>query len=1125
MANIGMIQDINVGVVTALLELKDNGFFDTLNQASSAVEKFESNTNSGMSSLEKTSRLTGDIGTSLYRNVTVPAIQAGKSILGAFESTESAFTGVQKTLNEDELIRQFGSLEKAYSTLDDAIWKMTQETGSSYESIAAVMEMAGQLNVPIGEAGKSLIDFTKNIIMLNDTTDLLGAEAAKDLAQFMNIMGTSSDDVNNLGAAIVHLGNNSATTEADIVSMAMRLAGAGNSIGLTEQEVLAIAATLSSVGISAEMGGSAFSKAMKKMQVAAETGYEPIIDLQSKTGLTLREMELMSTNNAVGFIGLADSLGMTTTELKAAIKAGNQLNDFAEVANMTTEDFVKLYREDAMSAIEAFIIGLGDTESHGESTIQMLQEMGFTEVRLSDALTRMSLAQGELTRELDLANTAWSEGTALQEEADKRYGDLAVQISQLREELKSLMVDLAELFVPILREIVEILKVLIGWLRGLPDWLQAGLVGLTAVLAVLGPILLAISKISGAILNLKTFFGGIMKIGILDNCHKLGDCMENTAGKITKVGGAFKTVGSVIGTVLKVISGIAIAIGGAVLAVKNFIDMWTNGVNVVNALLTVLGSTLVGVGLVIAGIASWPAIIVGAVVGAIAVIVAAIHEHWDEIKAWWSGLIDHLKQEWNNFTEALSAKWEETKDKFRRLGKEISDIFHNLWENLKEAASNVVEAIKESWNGFVEFWQGLGDSIKEIWDGICNFLFGGIEQALSDIRGAINRWFYEHFGEDGLFSGIPAIIWSGLQLIVGFVQTGINLVHDILSGLFNILVDLFTGNFDKLIEDLKTLIFNIRADLSDISLDVYDFFVTVFNTVKEGFDKIVSSAKEFFSTIIGEVKEKIENIRSNITEKIDEIKSNVTERINQLKEAISESVEGVKESIIGVIDNIKQTASEFGENVKEIIQNVKDFIHDRIEEVKQSMKDAIEGFKNFASSVVDTIKNLLSAAHEVASNLLNAISDFFKEKLDALVSWFKEFPSKFLEMGKDILKNLGDGMKDVWENVVYPFLEEKFGWIFDIVDKIKNVFSGITGAVGSLFDGSHANGLDYVPFDGYVAQLHKGERVLTKSENEEYTNGRHNSSGGDTFNFYNTQPDPYEYARQMKRAKKELALT
>lgn len=37
-------------------------------------------------------------------------------------------------------------------------------------------------------------------------------------------------------------------------------------------------------------------------------------------------------------------------------------------------------------------------------------------------------------------------------------------------------------------------------------------------------------------------------------------------------------------------------------------------------------------------------------------------------------------------------------------------------------------------------------------------------------------------------------------------------------------------------------------------------------------------------------------------------------------------------------------------------------------------------------------------------------------------------------------------------------------------------------------DGSHAGGLDYVPFDGYIAELHRGERVLTQSENNVYNN-------------------------------------
>jgi hypothetical protein len=38
--------------------------------------------------------------------------------------------------------------------------------------------------------------------------------------------------------------------------------------------------------------------------------------------------------------------------------------------------------------------------------------------------------------------------------------------------------------------------------------------------------------------------------------------------------------------------------------------------------------------------------------------------------------------------------------------------------------------------------------------------------------------------------------------------------------------------------------------------------------------------------------------------------------------------------------------------------------------------------------------------------------------------------------------------------------------------------------------GSHAGGLDYVPYDGYLAQLHRGESVLTAEEASLYRNNK-----------------------------------
>lgn len=49
----------------------------------------------------------------------------------------------------------------------------------------------------------------------------------------------------------------------------------------------------------------------------------------------------------------------------------------------------------------------------------------------------------------------------------------------------------------------------------------------------------------------------------------------------------------------------------------------------------------------------------------------------------------------------------------------------------------------------------------------------------------------------------------------------------------------------------------------------------------------------------------------------------------------------------------------------------------------------------------------------------------------------------------------------------------------------------------SIINGSHASGLDYVPYDGYIAQLHRGETVLTRSEADNYRNYH----GGNTINI------------------------
>ena len=241
------------------------------------------------------------------------------------------------------------------------------------------MATGGQLGI----ANEHLTEFTRVMIDLgNSCEDLNADEAATSIAKFANVMGTNQSLFQNIGSTIVDLGNNFATTEKPIMEMAQRLAGAGKQVGLTEAQVLGFAAALSSVGIEAQMGGSAFSKALIKMEVASATG-------------------------------------------------GQALSDFGAVCGMTGAQFKSLFDSDPAAAFQAFIVGLSRMDEEGESAIAVLDEIGIKEVRLRDTLLRATNATELFGRAQATANRAWAENTALTTEANKRYGSQNRKCPQL----------------------------------------------------------------------------------------------------------------------------------------------------------------------------------------------------------------------------------------------------------------------------------------------------------------------------------------------------------------------------------------------------------------------------------------------------------------------------------------------------------------------------------------------------------------------------------------------------------------------------------------------------------------------------------------------------------------------
>lgn len=379
------------------------------------------------------------------------------SIKAAIE-WESAWAGVTKTVD--------GSAQEM-DVLEDQLRSLATTLPATHQEIAAVAEAAGQLGVE----RESVAAFTKTMIDLAETTNLTADEAATSIAQLMNVMQTAPADVDNLGAALVALGNDGASTERDIVQMAQRIAGAGRTVGLTESEVLGFANALASVGIEAEAGGSAISRIMTDIAMSVSAG-------------------------------------------------GEELEQFAEVAGLSSADFAKAFKEAPADAIATFIEGLARIDRQGGDVFKTLNDLGQADIRVSQALLGMANS-GDLLREsLELGSSAWEDNIALIEEARKRYDTTEARIQIMNNSIRDAAISAGDVFLPAVKAAADGVSGLAQTFSDIPEPVQ-GLIGIFAgvagAVALTGGVaLLAVPKIAEfriALQTLGTTAGRIALIG------------------------------------------------------------------------------------------------------------------------------------------------------------------------------------------------------------------------------------------------------------------------------------------------------------------------------------------------------------------------------------------------------------------------------------------------------------------------------------------------------------------------------------------------------------------------------------------------------------------------------------
>lgn len=393
---------------------------------------------------------------------------------------ESALTGVDKTTN---------LTASELAEMSALVKDLALEIPVTTDEMLAIGEVAGQLGIAKG----NILDFATTMSMLSTATTMAADEGATMLAQFANITQMDQTQYDELASAIVALGNSYATTEQKITEMSQGIAASASLAGMSEADMLGLSAAVSSLGIETQMGSTAVSKLISMLMTAVETG--------------------------------------------------DGLEDLAYVAGMSADQFVEAWGNNAVGALESFVVGLSDTERLGQSAIVTLTDLGVTETRMQRTILSLSNSGDLLTRTIATANQAWDENIALSEEAAKRYATTASQQALMENAFNNLRIAIGDNYTPILRELYSVAA---DVLSGMTEFVEANPALVKAVTAATGVIGLATAGVAAYVATVKI-------------AHTVTGLFASTLGA------------GVIGPIAAVTAGVA-ALAGVVAAASEAVD-------------------------------------------------------------------------------------------------------------------------------------------------------------------------------------------------------------------------------------------------------------------------------------------------------------------------------------------------------------------------------------------------------------------------------------------------------------------------------------------------------------------------------------------------------------------------
>ena len=550
------------------------------------------------------------------------------------------------------------------------------------------------------------------------------------------------------------------------------------------------------------------------------------------------------------------------------------------------------------------------------------------------------------------------------------------------------------------------------------------------------------------------------------------------------------------------IAAVVAAIGPLLLIVGKLGSAFTGLMSTISALPAILSSfTAIGAAL-------GPILAVGAAIASIVIVFKKLYEEneqfrtqitefWKNIQENVSGSIESLKSAFDKLKTGLSSVSELLQNTFDRVSPDLGDSTIKLLQSIQNAFESlypIIENVSEIFGGL--FLTAISASV-----GIINGLLAALSPLIDLVSSSID--FFVNLGE-----AIAALFSGDYQ---GFVQNLSEAFENLKAGISSLveaIISMVTGFFEAFWKTIKDLFSQFGVDVEKFITDTWNSIVEFFVGIKDSITSFITGVKDEFLRFI--------------TVTVPEFVGTIREWINNLPYYFG--------YVVGLV--LGHIAS-FGERLVSFVAvDIPNFINKIVENIKTLPGKFKTWLDETIKRVNEWVNTLKKKASEAGKNLIDTLVSFLRDLPNKFSTWFNSvvqtisnFSNAMAQAGRSLINSLWGGLKDAWNSVL--------GWFDGVGEEISSFFRGISDGFNSAREsaeslkrdvsGSHANGLSYVPYNGYIAELHQGERVLTKNENEDYNDGR---GSGDTFIFNSPkQIDEYEAVRLIKKTKEEYAWT